>query len=249
MQGENFSNWLGGQTNYATVQHMSSIEWDQLSAAPRTATASTIAARLMDLVSTGALAPGSTLPPERDLATQLGVSRTTIREAIHDLTLKGVVRRRQGSGTVVLDPSEAAASLLRDMSQTERDATEVTDFRSTFEPEIAGLAASRRTESDVVLLASLCDFDPVTSTVEYSLECDQRFHETIAATTHNHLILALSRATSEWVSEFRRTSHSTPEGRTTSLNGHRAILAAIEAGRPDDAARLMREHVAEVGRI
>lgn len=228
---------------------MSSIDWDQLSATPRTATATAIAARLMDLVSTGAVPAGSALPPERDLAVQLGVSRTTIREAIHELTLKGVVRRRQGSGTVVLDPSDAASSLLRDMSQTEREAVEVTDFRSTFEPEIAGLAASRRTDSDLLLLASLCDFDPVTATLEHSLEYDQRFHETIAATTHNHLILALSRATSEWVSEFRRTSHSTAEGRTTSLNGHRAILAAIEAGRPDDAARLMRAHVAEVGRI
>jgi GntR family transcriptional repressor for pyruvate dehydrogenase complex len=216
---------------------------------PRMATSSTIAARILELADSGAVVPGSALPPERDLAVQLGVSRATIREAIHELTLKGVVRRRQGSGTVLLDASAAASSLLRDMSQAEREATEVIDFRSTFEPEIAGLAAGRRTESDLLVLSHHCDFDAAGVTPEESLELDQRFHEAIAAATHNHLILALSRATSEWVSDFRRQSHSTPEGRTTSLDGHRAILAAIQSGRPDHAVLLMREHVAVVGRI
>lgn len=224
--------------------------WDQLGiTSPRTATSSSIAARMLDLIGSGAIAAGMLLPPERDLAAQLGVSRTTIREAIHELTLKGVVRRRQGSGTVVLAQSSRETSLLRDMSQSERTATEVIDFRTTFEPQIAAIAAQRRTDSDILQLSALCDFDPVTVDVEVSLESDQRFHEALAGATHNHLTLALSRATSEWVSDFRRVSHSTPAGRVTSLDGHRAILAAIEAGDAERAARLMREHVTIVGRI
>lgn len=228
---------------------MSGSGWDQLGELPRRATSSAIAAHILELADSGAVAKGSALPPERDLAVQLGVSRATVREAIHELTLKGVVRRRQGSGTVLLDTSSAALSLLRDMSQAEREATEVIDFRSTFEPEIAGLAAARRTESDLLLLARQCDFDPAAASPEASFELDQRFHEGIAAATHNHLILALSQATSEWVSDFRRQSHSTSEGRTTSLHGHRGILDAIRDGRTDRAALLMREHVAVVGRI
>ena len=228
---------------------MSSHGWDQLGTLPRVATSSTIAARILDLASSGAVEPGTALPPERDLAVQLGVSRTTIREAIHELTLKGIVRRRQGSGTVLLDASDAAASLLRDMSDTERDATEVIDFRTTFEPQIAGLAAGRRTESDLLVIAGHCEFDPAAVSPAESQTSDQRFHEAIAAATHNHLILALARATSDWVSDFRRSSHSTPEGRITSLSGHRAILAAIESGDVDRAAQLMREHVTVVGRI
>lgn len=228
---------------------MSSLGWDQLGSLPRVATSSAIAAQILELADSGAISPGSALPPERDLAVRLGVSRATIREAIHELTLKGVVRRRQGSGTVLLDVSSAAASLLRDMSETERDATEVIDFRSTFEPQIAGLAAERRTESDLLVLTHHCDFDAADASPEDSLESDQRFHEAIASATHNHLILALSRATSAWVSDFRRISHSSREGRTTSLAGHRAILAAIEGGDQERAARLMREHVAVVGRF
>lgn len=220
-----------------------------MGAVPRVATSSAIAARILELAGTGQVEPGAALPPERDLATQLGVSRTTIREAIHELTLKGIVRRRQGSGTILLETSAHAASLLRDMSQSERDATEVIDFRTTFEPQIAGLAAGRRTDSDLLLLAGHCDFDPLAVSTEESLERDQRFHEAIAAATHNHLIVALSRATSEWVSDFRRISHASPTGRATSLTGHRAILAAIENGDSDEAARHMREHVTVVGRI
>ncbi|MFB8387769.1 FadR/GntR family transcriptional regulator [Microbacterium sp. NPDC055910] len=228
---------------------MSTDGWASLGVVPRMATSSAIAARILELAERGDVGPGTALPPERDLATQLGVSRTTIREAIHELTLKGVVRRRQGSGTVLLDTSSAAASLLRDMSASERDATEVIDFRTTFEPQIAGLAAGRRTDSDLLVLANHCDFDPATVSTEESLEHDQRFHEAIAAATHNHLIVSLSRATSEWVSDFRRISHASPTGRATSLTGHRAILAAIENGDSDEAARHMREHVTIVGRI
>jgi len=223
--------------------------WASLGGVPRVATSSAIAARILELVETGEVGPGTALPPERDLATQLGVSRTTIREAIHELTLKGVVRRRQGSGTVLLSASDTAVSLLRDMSASERDATEVTDFRTTFEPQIAGLAAGRRTDSDLLLLAGHCDFEAEAVSTEESLERDQRFHEAIAAATHNHLIVALSRATSEWVSDFRRISHASPTGRATSLTGHRAILAAIDAGDSDEAARRMREHVTIVGRF
>ncbi len=131
---------------------------------------------------------------------------------------------------MLLSASDTAVSLLRDMSASERDATEVTDFRSASELEIAGLPR-------VAVPTATCCCWPATATSRLkpsppskSLERDQRFHEAIAAATHNHLIVALSRATSEWVSDFRRISHASPTGRATSLTGHRAILAAIDAG-------------------
>jgi len=225
------------------------LDWTGLGDFSRVSTSSAIAAVLLALIGSGELGPGTVLPPERELATSLGVSRTTIREAIHELTLKGVLTRRQGSGTVVVDRSASGQELLRDMSATERDAEEVIDFRTVFEPEIASLAAVRRTESDLVVLSRLCDYRPDKVGASESLDLDQRFHEAVAAATHNRLIVTLGRVTSEWLVDFRRASHASVEGRRMSLDGHREIAEPIGAGDDAKAAVAMRAHVTAVGRM
>lgn len=228
---------------------MSLGAWEQLGTVARTATSSTIAARLQETIRATQLPAGSLLPPERDLAAQLGVSRATVREAIHELTLRGIVERRQGVGTILLSTSERSEALLGQLTRTERDMREVTDFRSVFEPQISSLAAARRTDSDLILLRHLCEGDARSLSPEESFDLDHRFHETIAASTHNQLILTLSRASSEYVRDFRRISHSSSEGRETSMDGHLKILAAIAAADPDAAAAAMREHIDVVGRL
>jgi GntR family transcriptional repressor for pyruvate dehydrogenase complex len=149
----------------------------------------------------------------------------------------------------VVDRSDSGQDLLRDMSATERHAEEVIDFRTVFEPEIAALAAGRRTESDLVMLGRLCDYEPDQVGASESLDLDQRFHEAVAAATHNQLIVTLGRVTSEWLVEFRRVSHASVEGRRMSLYGHREIAEAIGAGDVANAAAAMRAHVTAVGRM
>lgn len=71
---------------------------------------------LEQLIASRQIPPGSRLPPERDLAAQLGVSRNSVREAVHELELKRLVERRSGRGTMVLDPqSNSHGALLNEL--------------------------------------------------------------------------------------------------------------------------------------
>lgn len=221
----------------------------QVDAGAGVATSSHVASTILGLIQEGKILPGQPLPPERDLAESLVVSRTTVREAIHELTLRGIIRKRQGSGTVVIAPSSASEHLLREMSQSDRDTLEEIDLRLVLEPQVSGLAAARRTDSDLVSLAACCNDDPASLSTEESLELDQAFHAAIARAAQNQLIASLERVVSDWVLDFRRSSHLTPEGRVASMNGHRQILDAITRGDTEAAVRLMSDHIQDVGTI
>src|SRR5262245_51287247 len=80
-----------------------------------------LAARFERWLRDGSVSPGAKLPPERELAQQLGVSRASVREAMHELTLKGLVARKPGRGTVVLEPSTPTNHLLGNLDQATRD--------------------------------------------------------------------------------------------------------------------------------
>ncbi len=99
----------------------------------------------------GELAPGRKLPPERELAQLLGVSRGLVRESIHELALKGLVSRRQGRGTEVRGPhrSEFTGAIVGYLTQNAREVAELLDFREALEPPIAARAAERATGVDV----------------------------------------------------------------------------------------------------
>lgn len=228
---------------------MSTHIWEQAERVTRVATSTTIAARLLEIIQSNNLEPGFVLPSERELAQKFGVSRATMRETLHELVLKGVLVRKQGSGTAVLGTSDRGQALIGDLSLAERDAAEVIDFRNTFEPQIAGYAAKRRSDSDLLVMASHCDLDPETATPEESLEHDRKFHESIANATNNQLLRDLSRATQEWMNDFRKASHSTAEGRRASLLGHREILQAISDGDAEAASTAMCDHISYVGRF
>jgi GntR family transcriptional regulator, transcriptional repressor for pyruvate dehydrogenase complex len=202
-----------------------------------------LAARLERWLRDGSIAPGAKLPPERELAQQLGVSRASLREAMHELTLKGLLARKPGRGTVVLAPSGPLNHLLGNLDRATRDIREVADFRQVFEPHIAELAATRATPSNLRELHELCDVDAKAMTAADSVERDERFHSGLAHATHNTLLVALATTSSEWVHDLRLEAQRPARARVTSWSQHRDILAAI--GRRDGgAARIaMREHI------
>ena len=191
----------------------------------------------------GSIPSGTKLPAERELAQQLGVSRASVREAMHELTLKGWLTRTPGVGTVVQDRSGWTSSLLGRMDSTTRDLREVADFRQVFEPHIAELAATRATTSDMHQLDELCDADPDTLTPAAAVALDNRFHRALAASTHNRLLVAVIEISAEWVHEFRMESQQTREGRRASFEGHWEIMGAIRARDPVGAAAAMVRHI------
>lgn len=205
---------------------------------------------LEQLIATGQLPPGSRLPPERDLAVQLGVSRNSVREAVHELELKRLVERRSGRGTMVLDPrSSAAGALLNELAPEERDLLEIMDFRLAIEPPIAGLAAERTTRGGLTRLARLLDEMAGESSPARVAELDYDFHAAIARATHNRLLIRLHEVSSEWLRQSRREALQSHRRRAASLAGHRRIYEAIKAGDRDGAHAAMVEHIAQVRSI
>src|SRR6187402_2518514 len=125
-----------------------------LGALPSGTPVSEVARRLMDLFTSGSIAPGTRLPPERHLAASLGVGRSAVREALAALEILGIVDVRPGSGTYLRGTaSELLPQTLRwGLLIGERNTTELLELRSGLEIYVARLAASA-TASDLEAIA------------------------------------------------------------------------------------------------
>ncbi|WP_211358969.1 FadR/GntR family transcriptional regulator [Nesterenkonia populi] len=204
-----------------------------------------LAAHLEKLIATGILAPGAKLPAERELAKTLSVSRASLREALYDLEAKNLVERRPGRGTHVVEQGSHVQAL-QDLSSSRYGQDSAAELRRLVEPSVAALAAQRATESNLVQLRDVIDRSRHVRTAAHSLECDREFHLLLAHATFNPLITTLHSMTTEWTIELRTHSHTTQEGRSSSLRGHEEILAAVEAHDAGVAAEAMRRHLDEV---
>src|SRR5215211_7829502 len=120
-------------------------------------TAEEVAARLRDMIHSGELAAGDRLPPERDLAKLLGVSRPTLRAGIRSLSTVGILQSKQGAGTFVADRGESPtldSSALRMLSALHGfTSAEMFEARLALEMSIAGLAARRASSEQMTLMA------------------------------------------------------------------------------------------------
>ena len=227
-----------------------SFDWTSLN--PRAVRLSeSVAGRLEAMIVSGELAPGRKLPSERDLAALLGVSRGLVREAIHELALKGLVHRRQGRGTEVRGPfrSDFSGALIGYLTQTARDVTELLDFREALEPPIAARAAERATSVDVQRLHRISAALDAEGDPERAADLDAEFHHAIAVATRNNVLVKLVERSMELLNQTRRRNLQTPERRRMSRDAHRAILAAIEARDGDAAERAMTDHIRGVAAL
>ncbi|WP_460795787.1 FadR/GntR family transcriptional regulator [Microbacterium sp. GXF0217] len=205
-----------------------------------------VTAHLERLIATGAVAPGERLPPERALAEQLSVSRTTVREAMHELENKRLIERTRGRGTRVRELGAEARDLDALVASAGRH-DDVAELRFAVEPLLARLAAQRATSASIAALEELVLASTGPITAARSLELDTTFHQTLASAAGNPLLSELQRLVVTWTTPLRRDSHAHRSGRAMSSAGHLAILVAVRAGDPDEAQRAMEDHLREVG--
>lgn len=194
------------------------------------------------------LKPGGRLPPERELAATLGVSRTTVREAMRDLEIRRVVDRRPGRGTIVAVPTPHATELAG-LSDDAVELAQVAELRRLLEPQLAGLAAARATDADLVRLDQILADSHAGLTPEESLGLDIAFHVQIATSSGNPLLVTLCTLASGWATDVRRRSHATRRGRRMSVDGHRAIYDAVRAGDQVGAEAAMIDHLDAVAAL
>jgi len=206
-----------------------------------------VAAALLERVTSGEYSAGDRLPPEREMATRFGVSRTVIREATKALASRGIVEVRPGAGIFATSAhASAAAESLRLLVLGAADLSyeQVHEVRETLEGRIAALAAVRSTESDLDHLRDrLADLDNAITGEAYA-RADGAFHLVIADLAGNPLFRIILEAVGDVMLEVRRRVAYVPEARRRVTADHRRIAAAIERGDAEEARVEMEQHLA-----
>lgn len=213
-------------------------------AAPRTETA---IARIRDLITSGTLAPGSRLPPEHELAAQLGLSRNTAREAVRALVTTRVLDVRRGDGTYVtsltpdllLEGVGAAVELMRDDG-----VLEVLEVRRYLEPAATALAASRIDDAGLAeLRATIERMGEATDDEQFVAE-DASFHACVAEASGNGTLASLLAGLSSRTMRARVLRAMTgADALQSTIAQHEAIYTALADGDPNLAHALAVQHV------
>jgi GntR family transcriptional repressor for pyruvate dehydrogenase complex len=205
-----------------------------------------IADQIRELIDQGGFEAGTRLPPERDLAQQLGVSRPSLREALIALDVEGRVEVRSGSG-VFVSAARAGPASGRTASMGESP-SQLMEARSVIEGEVVIVACARITDEAVGRLRGLlksmkADIDRRRARVDL----DRQFHMTLAEATGNAVLARL-------VGELFDERHSPISAKISSrfestrtwrvaLKEHEAILEAVQARDPIAAQEAMRAHL------
>jgi GntR family transcriptional repressor for pyruvate dehydrogenase complex len=209
-------------------------------------------AEIKRLIVTGELAPGERLPPEGPLATQLGISRSSLREAVRALSAMGVLDVRRGDGTFVtsLEPDLLlrGTGFVVDLLQGQ-EPLELLAVRRLLEPAATALAAYRLDEEELESLRESLERMAEAADVEEFVEIDDAFHGTIVGSTGRPLLVALVRSLSGHTLRARIWRGLIDEGAAQeTLRGHRAIVKALEARDAELAHAAAAMHIADVER-
>lgn len=209
-----------------------------------------LALRLSELIESGKLAPGERLPTELQLASVHGVSRTVVREAVHQLKSRALVASRQGSGVYVV-PRPHHQPLVFDPSVLESvDAVvHVVEVRRVLEGEIAALAAERATRAQVATIRrALKAIDTAVAKGGDGVAEDLAFHHAIGEATGNPQFKLLLGFLEQYLREAMRITRGNEARRQDFMeevqHEHGAIVAAIAAGDPAAARRHALQHIA-----
>jgi GntR family transcriptional regulator, transcriptional repressor for pyruvate dehydrogenase complex len=205
-----------------------------------------IADQIRELIDRGGFEAGTRLPPERDLAQQLGVSRPSLREALIALDVEGRVEVRSGSGVFV--SSAAPDPAPRRTAAMGESPSQLMEARSVIEGEVVILACARITDELLARLRDvLKDMETEIERRNTRVDLDRQFHLTLAEMTGNAV---LSRLVAELFDERHspisaKISSRFESTRTwkTALKEHEEILRAVEARDPIAAQAAMRAHL------
>jgi GntR family transcriptional repressor for pyruvate dehydrogenase complex len=185
---------------------------------------------------------GDKLPPERELAETIGVSRSTLREAFRVLEQQGIIETKPGDGRYIigLPKKRGEQILLNDIEKIEIE--DLLEARETLETRIVELACERATPEDLV---SICEAEMLLINESKDrnwvpVDADYAFHLAVAEASHNVVFINYIRINLELLARIRERTLNSPKRRDQFINEHRAIREAIEA-RDREAAKLAQQ--------
>ncbi len=207
---------------------------------------------LLRLIEADNLKPGDKLPPADRLCEAFSVSRTVVREAIASLKAEGRLRSLRGSGVYVVKPPDRAGGFSSFMAATQEidDVLDVMEVRIGVEVEAAGLAAERRTESNLLRMQqALAQFSRHLSDNSLASGADRAFHRAIAEATNNRRFNLFVDEMGERLiprqalgARFANDQLKAEFLELIQLE-HQRIFDAISNRKPDEARTAMRRHL------
>lgn len=213
---------------------------------PRTK-ATSLTDRLITAIAVGEYSPGERLPPERDLAASLGVSRATVRQALQHVTELGLIETRRGrsGGAFVALASweDVAPEVARRTLETEIPRLlDLYDYRCMVEGMIARAAAERRTPEDVTGLQRALDEFRAATSMAQARSADRRLHGLVTAAARNpHLTSLSSHLTAAATLGFGVEPY-TQEFYDEALSQHVELVGHVVRGEAEEANRSAQAH-------
>jgi GntR family transcriptional repressor for pyruvate dehydrogenase complex len=226
----------------------SSPDWRDLSLGQR-GVGGAVTALVERMLASGDLVPGDKLPPEREIAAALGVSRGSVRDALSELAIKGLIDRRPARGTTVRAPSPDAELLRGALDRDAKKMLDIVDLRRIVEPAVCQRAAERATSAEIEALRQNVEETYIDLSPNDIARLDREFHLLLARASQNEFLIALMSAVSDMIHSFRVTSQTIDENRAKSINSHRRIFDAVRRGDGAAAHAAMTSHILNIGEM
>ncbi|HTX01718.1 MAG TPA: FadR/GntR family transcriptional regulator [Acidimicrobiales bacterium] len=213
-----------------------------------------LADHIEQAISGGSLEVGASIPSERVLAEQFGVSRTVVREAVRSLVARGLLDVRAGAGTVVTIPTAPevarAMTLLLSAGSPRLGWEKVSEVRRIVEVEIAGIAATRHDPENLAELAAAVEAIGAEDVGRADfVHFDVEFHRVLARATGNELLVIIEESIGQVLTQVRQAAYEVPGAIRSAHHHHARLLAAVRRRDASGARLAMRRHLDASDRI
>ena len=206
--------------------------------------------QIMDLVKRSELKPGDKLPPERELAEKLSISRNSLREAFRVLESRGLIKSKAGGGRYIREIRKNGYSNTENiiLSLEKSSILELLEARELFEAKIVKIAAQRATIEDTGLIEQILNKMSEEEELKYGkeTESDTEFHLAIAKASHNFVFTNIIRLHLDLLKGTREKTQQIPGRREERWREHQAILQAIKEHDTKKAGEAMLKHLRNV---
>lgn len=202
--------------------------------------------QLISYVVKGEWKAGDRIPPERDLCQQLGIARTSLREALKAMELVGMLDSRVGDGTFVCPRSEfLSRPLLWAFTGTDHaELRDIMEARELLERDLASLAAQRASDAEIEKIRATVDrMRESVARKESMLEADMAFHLAIAEAAHNEVLLNAVQLLRNLMKQWLVLKLMIPQVPANVLEQHEIIFRAIQSRDPEAARNAMHTHL------
>jgi GntR family transcriptional repressor for pyruvate dehydrogenase complex len=211
-----------------------------------------IADQIKQILLKGELSPGDKLPTELELSEMFSVSRTAVREALFCLETQGLIERKKSGGTVIkyFSPLKLCESIVFTPKTDLEMFLDFMEARKMLETQIIGSAVARGQPKDFELIEhSLRCLENEIINGSNGVEADIMFHQSLAACTHNQVLITLIKSIGDMLRQNREKTLRFPGRLLECLKEHRSIYAAVKAKNAGQAQQLIQAHLDQVVRI